>query len=205
MGYFMRTKRRYDKALADLIAKHDEFSDTNEIVEQMLIDYREVEARHLTDQAKDQFGHKVQQMVESSDYNSIVKGDKSKKKSSIKKKHLAKMYKQIVSQTHPDKMEQLGVDFLERPDREQIFREVVPAYKKLNIPVFFDCANEIRVTPGNIGHMAFFADALPVETKILEEKIDALKQTLAWRFYECQGDIDCQEELVKRAVKSMYT
>ena len=200
----MRTKRRYDKVVSDLLEKHEELLNAEEIVDRMFVEYNTLESQYIDEETKEQLRHKAELARESSQYNSVVKNNKSKKKSVIRKKHLTKMYRRIVSHTHPDKMEQLGVPEVERYNRESIFKDVVPAYKKLNVPLFFECANETSILPNSIGQMGFFSDALEIEIRILGEKIDALKQTVAWSLYECGDDVQCRERLVKQTAESIY-
>ena len=204
MGFFLRAKRRYDKTLASLLEKHEEYADVTEIVDKMSEHYATMEGSFLDDETREKYNDQAQQNRENCDFNMVVAGGKTKSKSIIKKKHLSKMYRRIVEKTHPDKLERLEMSDGEKQDREYVFKDVVPAYKKLNIPVFFECANEVSVMPQHVGHYDFFSGALVIEIEILEEKIKILKETVAWSLYECQGDPACERALVQRTVNSIY-
>ena len=204
MGFFLRAKRRYDKILTSLLEKYEEHVDAIEIVNKMSERYMAIEGDFLDDETREKHGEKAQQGRNDSDFNMVVSKGKTKRKSIIKKKHLSKMYRRIVEKTHPDKLERLEMSDGEKQDREWVFKDVVPAYRKLNIPVFFECANEVSVAPQHVGHYDFFSGALVIEVEILEEKIKILKETVAWSLYECQGDPACERALVQRTVNSIY-
>ena len=196
MGFFLRAKRRYDKALSSLLERHEEHADVVEIVDKMSEHYATMEGDFLDDETREKYSEQAQQSRDNSSFNVVVNKGRTKSKSIIKKKHLSKMYRRIVEKTHPDKFERL--------DREYIFKDVVLAYKKLDIPVFFECASEVNVSPQQVGHYDFFSKAFSIEVKILEEKIKTLKGTVAWSLYECEGDPECERRLVERTVRSIY-
>lgn len=203
MGYYIRIKRRYDKSLADLLEKHDEFMNVNDIFKRMSAEYNTIEKQYVDEEVKENH-HKSKLAREASDYNSIMNKGKGKHRSAVKKKHLSKMYRRIVEQTHPDKLEQLGLTEDERFNRENIFKELVPAYKKLNVPIFFDCASEVGIIPQSVNQMEFFSTAFETEMQILEEKITTLKGTVAWSLHNCGDDVQCRERIVKQTTESIY-
>ena len=204
MGYYIRAINAYNKSLESLLEKNEEYLSVTEIIDRMSAAYADMEKEFIDDETKEKHAIQAQNKRDQSDFNSVIKKGKTKRKSIIKKKHLSKMYRRIVERTHPDKLEQLDLSEAEKIDREYIFKDVVPAYKKLDIPAFFECANEIRVSPQLVGHYDFFSKALKVEVQILEEKIAILKNTIAWTFYECEGDPECERKVVERTVKSIY-
>ena len=200
----MRIRSAYNKSLKSLLEKNEEYVSVTKIIERMTIEYGNLEKDFLDEEVKQKYSVQAQNKRDQSDFTAVVKKGKTKQKSMIKKKHLTKMYKRIVEKTHPDKLEQLDISEAEKIDRECIFKDVVPAYKKLDIPAFFECANEIRVPPQHLGHYEFFSKALKIEIQILEEKIDILKETVAWSLYKCEGDPECERELVKKTIRSIY-
>ena len=167
MGFFLRAKRRYDKALGSLLEKHEEHADVVEIVDKMSEHYATMEGDFLDDETREKYSEQAQQSRDNSSFNMVVNKGRTKNKSIIKKKHLSKMYRRIVEKTHPDKLERLDISEGEKQDREYIFKDVVPAYKKLDIPVFFECASEVNISPQQVGHYDFFSKAFSIEVKIL--------------------------------------
>ena len=204
MGYYMRTRSAYNKSLKSLLEKNEEYVSVTEIIERMSIEYGNLEKDFVDEETKEKYSAQAQNKRNQCDFNAVVNKGKTKQKSMIKKKHLSKMYRRIVERTHPDKLEQLEISEAEKIDREYIFKDVVPAYKKLDIPAFFECANEVRITPQLLGHYDFFSKALKIEVQILEEKIRILKETVAWSLYKCEGDPECERKLVERTVRSIY-
>ena len=204
MGYYIRARNAYNKSLQSLLETNEEYLSVTEIIDRMSVEYANMEKDFVDEETKEKYSAQAQNKRSQSSFNTVVNKGKTKKKSIIKKKHLSRMYRRIVERTHPDKLEQLDISESEKIDREYIFKDVVPAYKKLDIPAFFECANEIRISPQQVGHYDFFSKALKVEVLILEEKIDILKQTVAWSFYKCEGDPECERKLVERTVRSIY-
>ena len=204
MGYYIRARSTYNKSLKALLEMNEEYLSVTEIIDRMSETYADMERELIDDETREEHAIQAQNKRDQSDFNSIIKKGKTKRKSIIKKKHLSKMYRRIVERTHPDKLEQLDISEAEKINREYIFKDVIPAYKKLDIPAFFECANEIGVSPQLVGHYDFFSKALNIEVQILEEKMVILKNTVAWSLYQCEGDPQCERRVVERTVRSIY-
>ena len=113
--------------------------------------------------------------IEAEEEESLLEDDNG---SQIKcqNKDIKKLYRKIVELTHPDKAE----------GQEEIFRVATMAYKKEDLAKLLEIASDLRIRISELSD-----DSLKLvqdNIKDLENKVEELKQSTGWAWYNCRSD-----------------
>ena len=97
-----------------------------------------------------------------------------------------KVYRKIVSKTHPDKLEQLPNNTIKKKLIKQ-YKEAVVHYNNNNMVGLFDLADELDIKLPEIDES--YIKRMETETESLKNKIKRYKDSNAWIWYHSTGEI----------------
>ena len=97
-----------------------------------------------------------------------------------------KVYRKIVSRTHPDKLEQLPNNTIKKKLIKQ-YKEAVVHYNNNNMVGLFDLADELDIKLPEIDES--YIERMETETISLKNKIQRYKDSNAWIWYHSTGEM----------------
>ena len=97
-----------------------------------------------------------------------------------------KVYRKIVSRTHPDKLEQLPNNAIKKKLIKQ-YKEAVVHYNNNNMVGLFDLADELDIKLPEIDES--YIERMETETLSLKNKIQRYKDSNAWIWYHSTGEM----------------
>ena len=97
-----------------------------------------------------------------------------------------KVYRKIVSKTHPDKLEQLPNNTIKKKLIKH-YKKAVEHYNNNNVVGLFDLADELDIKLPEIDES--YIERMETETKSLKDKIQRYKDSNAWIWYHSTGEM----------------
>ena len=97
-----------------------------------------------------------------------------------------KVYRKIVSKTHPDKLEQLPNNTIKKKLIKH-YKKAVEHYNNNNMVGLFDLADELDIKLPEIDES--YIERMETETKSLKDKIQRYKDSNAWIWYHSTGEM----------------
>ena len=124
------------------------------------------------------------------------------KKSEIKdkkeQKEVKKVYRKIVSKTHPDKLIPLPNNTIKKKLIKQ-YKEAVNKYRDNDMVGLFDIADELDIKLPEIDES--FIIKMENEIKSLKDRIKRYKDSNAWVWYHATGEK--AEEILKQIISNL--
>ena len=97
-----------------------------------------------------------------------------------------KVYRKIVSKTHPDKLEQLPNNTIKKKLIKH-YKKAVEHYNNNNVVGLFDLADELDIKLPEIDES--YIEKMSTEVESLKNKIKRYKDSNAWIWYHSTGDM----------------
>ena len=97
-----------------------------------------------------------------------------------------KVYRKIVSKTHPDKLEQLPNNTIKKKLIKH-YKRAVEHYNNNNVVGLFDLADELDIKLPEIDES--YIEKMSMEINSLKSKIQRYKDSNAWIWYHSTGDM----------------
>ena len=119
----------------------------------------------------------------------VLEDVKPKQKEGMKK--MNKLYRKIAMELHPDK--QNGDD--------KRFVKINEAYENGEWSVLLEEANELGIDPSDFSHLS---ELLNDEAIKLKERITHNNGIYSWKFYECEEDENCKQNIIKSFLKQLF-
>ena len=100
-----------------------------------------------------------------------------------KEKIVKKVYRKIVTKTHPDKLEKLPDSRL-KDKLVQQFKEAVEHYNNNDVVGLFDAADELEIDLPEIDESHI--NMMETNVHTLKEKVQRLRESNAWKWYHSE-------------------
>jgi len=114
------------------------------------------------------------------------------------KKELKKVYRRIVTKTHPDKLYKLPNNTIKKKLVKQ-YKDAVNKYRDNDMVGLFDLADELDIKLPEIDES--YIIRMEVEIKSLKDKIERYKQSNAWLWYHAPGEK--AEEILNQIISNL--
>ena len=158
--------------------------------------YLELEVKETEDKFREcinnfekAFREKMGDDFEDPNKNKSVKLNQNKKeeiKNDQQSTEVKKVYRKIVSKTHPDKLEQLPNNTIKKKLVKH-YKKAVEHYNNNNMVGLFDLADELDIKLPEIDES--YIERMETETKSLRDKIKRYKDSNAWIWYHSTGEM----------------
>ena len=109
-----------------------------------------------------------------------------------------KVYRKIVSKTHPDKLEQLPNNTIKKKLIKH-YKKAVEHYNNNNMVGLFDLADELDIKLPEIDES--YIERMETETESLRKKIKRYKDSNAWIWYHSTGEM--AQKILKQIVSNI--
>ena len=109
-----------------------------------------------------------------------------------------KVYRKIVSKTHPDKLEQLPNNTIKKKLIKH-YKKAVEHYNNNNVVGLFDLADELDIKLPEIDES--YIEKMSMEVNSLKNKIKRYKDSNAWIWYHSTGEM--AEKIMEQIVSKL--
>tara|TARA_Y100000593_G_scaffold2889_1_gene5789 strand:+ start:2296 stop:2856 length:561 start_codon:yes stop_codon:yes gene_type:complete len=123
---------------------------------------------------------------------------RKKIKNEEKQNEVKKVYRRIVTKTHPDKLEQLPNNTIKKKLIKH-YKDAVNRYDNNDMVGLFDIADELDIKLPEIDES--YIDAMESTIESLKIKIKRYKETNAWIWYHSTGEV--ADNLLTQIIKNL--
>jgi hypothetical protein len=109
------------------------------------------------------------------------------------KKEIKKLFRDIATETHPDKLEQMAI--VDKEFRSGMFEKAKKACEELNWYELSKLAEELKIKIPSLSESQL--ELLQGTAHYVASQIDALHHTYAWQWYQRSTDDDREEFMMK--------
>lgn len=109
-----------------------------------------------------------------------------------------KLFRQIAKKFHPDT---LSADDPRRDEYEAAFKKAAGAIKEGKWGQLFDVADEYDL---ELKEYDQINKSLLIDIERIAKKIKSKKNTYAWLLYECEEDVVCKENVVRKFLNHLF-
>jgi len=197
MSYKLNLKK-YQKLLREVTYLRNEYEYQQEILDEVHHDFEHYYREWCADNDVDidglnkQHSKRVDKLItKSSEQEEESPFSEEQIETKRKANKFSKLYKKLARELHPDKNE----------GNTEKFAKISDAYNNGHWSVLLEAASDMNLLPDN------FKEIFPLmreEIDELRKKISNNESMYSWKFFECEENDTCKDELVKQFLRHLF-
>tara|TARA_R110001583_G_scaffold1683_3_gene13042 strand:+ start:3132 stop:3728 length:597 start_codon:yes stop_codon:yes gene_type:complete len=108
------------------------------------------------------------------------------------------IFRQIAKKFHPDT---LSADDDRRDEYEAAFKKATSAIQSGSWGELFDVADKYNL---DLTEYEAINDSIRMDIERIQKRINKKKETYSWLLYQCEDDVGCKDNIVKKFLKHLF-